>query len=433
MIDFPNIFSHKLFKNTSIYTITNTIRQAIPFFLLPILTRYLTPSDYGVIATFEVVLLLTVILIELNTCAAVTVNFFTLGKEKLKIYIGNVILISVISFILTFTVIYIFRPFLSTLLKFPEEWLSIFPVIALSQFFILLVLTLWQAEENVLSYGVFQILQSILDVSLSLLFVVILYWKWQGRILGATIASITFAFLSVLILRKRNYIHFSLNKIYVKDALLFGIPLVPHVLGAWIMMSVGRIFVNSMVGIRETGIYTVGCQVGMIIGLLATSFNKAWVPFSYRKLNENNYSTNLKIVKLTYLYDVGIVILSLVLSLVAPFFLKFFVSDQFYSAYKYVKWVALGYAFQGMYFMVVNYIFYVKKTYILPWITFSTAALNMILTYFFIKANGAIGAAQAMTVSFFVSFILTWILSARVYKMPWRVWNYAGEAKTKKM
>ena len=42
-----------------------------------------------------------------------------------------------------------------------------------------------------------------------------------------------------------------------------------------------------------------------------------------------------------------------------------------------------------------------------------------VLNYFLIKANGVIGAAQATTITFFVSFVLTWILSAKVYKMPW--------------
>jgi Na+-driven multidrug efflux pump len=101
--------------------------------------------------------------------------------------------------------------------------------------------------------------------------------------------------------------------------------------------------------------------------------------------------------------------------------LKFFVSRNFYFAYKYVLWIALGYAFQGMYFMVVNYIFYVKKTYILAWVTFTSAGVNIVLNYFFIKANGAIGAAQATTITFFVQFIMVWILSAKVYKMPWKL------------
>jgi len=222
---------------------------------------------------------------------------------------------------------------------------------------------------------------------------------------------------------KREYIKFSFNKKYIKDALFFGIPLIPHALGGWIITGIDRIFINSMVGVAATGIYTVGYQVGMIIGLLAHSFNLAWAPFLYEKLKENNYSTKIKIVKFTYLYNIGIIFLALALSFIAPYFLKYFVSENFYFSYKYVIWIALANAFSGMYLMVVNYIFYVKKTYVLAWITFFSAFINIILNYFFIKANGAIGAAQATTLTALLQFALTWILSVRCFKMPWLYWK----------
>jgi len=247
--------------------------------------------------------------------------------------------------------------------------------------------------------------------------VVLLNWGWQGRILGVIITSVIFGLLSIFIIYKREYIKFSFNKKYIKDALFFGVPLIPHALGGWIITGIDRIFINSKVGVAATGLYSVGYSVGMIIGLLASSFNLAWHPFLFEKLKENNYSTKAKIVKFTYLYNVCIIFSALVLSFIAPYFLKYFVSKNFYFAYKYVLWIALGYAFQGMYFMVVNYIFYVKKTYILAWVTFFSAGLNIILNYFFIKANGAIGAAQATTITFFVKFIMVWILSAKVYKI----------------
>jgi len=72
-----------------------------------------------------------------------------------------------------------------------------------------------------------------------------------------------------------------------------------------------------------------------------------------------------------------------------------------------------------MYLMVVNYIFFVEKTHILAWITFFCALLNILFSYVFIRLNGAIGAAQAVCLTSLIAFILTWILSNRVYKMPW--------------
>ena len=383
------------------------------------MTRYLTPTDYGIVATFNVLLAVMVVFVGLSMHGAINVNFFKLNKGELKNYIGNVFLILFSSFLLVFTIVYILKSNFSFFTKFPENWIPFIVIIALCQSIYAINIGLWQVEQKSLPYGLFQISRTILNISLSLIFVVLLCWGWQGRLLGTIITSVIFGLLSIFVIYKREYIKFSLNKKYIKDALFFGIPLIPHALGGWIITGIDRIFINSMVGVAATGIYTVGYQVGMIIGLLAHSFNLAWAPFLYEKLKENNHSTKVKIVKFTYLYDVGIILLALGLSFIAPYFLKFFVSENFYFAYKYVLWIALGYAFHGMYLMVVNYIFYVKKTYILAWVTFLSAGVNIILNYFFIKANGAIGAAQATTITFFVQFIMVWILSAKVYRMPW--------------
>lgn len=423
-IDFPHIFKHKLFKNTFIYTGSNVINSAIPFFLLPVMTRYLTPTDYGIVATFNVLLTVMVVFVGLSMQGAVNVNFFKLNKEEHKEYVGNIIFILFTNSILVYIITYVLKSPLSIFTKFSEKWISNIIIVALFQSLFAVTIVLWQVEQKPLPYGLFKISRTILNVSLSLIFVILLGWGWQGRLLGIIITSIVFGLLSIFVIYKRRYIKFSFNKKYIKDALFFGVPLIPHALGGWIITGIDRIFINSMVNVAATGLYSVGYQVGMIIGLLARSFNLAWYPFLFEKLKENNYSTKIKIVKFTYLYDIGIIILALALSFVAPYFLKFFVSDVFYSSYKYVLWISLGYAFQGMYFMVSNYIFYIKKTYILAWVTLSSAGINIILNYFFIKANGAIGAAQATTITFFVTLILTWILSAKVYKMPWRIFTY---------
>ena len=50
------IINSSLFHSVGIYTITSGINAAIPFSIMPILTRYLTPSDYGTVAMFGVLL-----------------------------------------------------------------------------------------------------------------------------------------------------------------------------------------------------------------------------------------------------------------------------------------------------------------------------------------------------------------------------------------
>jgi len=104
-----SIFKHKLFKNTFIYTGSNVINKAIPFFLLPIVTRYLTPTDYGIVATFNVLLAVMVVFVGLSMHGAINVNYFKLTKEELREYIGNVFIILFTNFILIFIIVFFLK------------------------------------------------------------------------------------------------------------------------------------------------------------------------------------------------------------------------------------------------------------------------------------------------------------------------------------
>lgn len=422
-----NLIRHKLFKNSLIYSGSNIINRAIPFLFLPVLTRYLSPNDYGIIATFHIVNFFCTIIIGVNTHGALSTNYFKLEPKELKVYTYNLFYIIGVGFCLVLGIFLIAGHDIASSLKIPTTLLIIILFNALFEFVSTLILTLWQVEEKSFFYGIFQITKTATNIAISLFFIIILQWNWWGRVGGVLISSAIYALISLIILFKCQYLKFSFNLNYIKDALNFGIPLIPHSLSGWIMTASDRIFINSMIGVADTGIYTVGYQVGNIIGLLATSFNKAVTPYIYQKITENKLSLKIKIVKFTYLYYLTIILLALSLSYIAPIILKYFVSQEFQSASKYVIWIALGYAANGMYYMVVKYIFYIKKTYILAWVTFTSAIVNLILNYFLIKANGAIGAAQATTITLYLTFISVWFLSAQVYHMPWAFWRYKNE------
>lgn len=420
-MDFKYIFKHKLFKNSLAYVLTNVINVSVPLLVLPILTRYLTPSDYGIVAIYQVIETIVFLIIGLNTHSAIMVNFYKISKEKLRIYIGNVFFILFITFIVALIISFIIGLFIESIFSFPTSWLPVVVIIALFQFVVLVNLTLWRAEQKARSYSIMQITSSLFNLGLSVYLVVAIGMKWQGRILSILITYIIFGIVNIYLLRRRGYLKLNYKPEYIRDALKVSVPLIPHSLSGWIDNAIDRVLVTAMVGISTTGLYSVGYQVGMLIGMLSTAFNKAWTPFLFQKLTENNPATKLKIVKFTYLYFAVILLMALVLSLLAPFLLSIFVGPQFQSANKYIVWVAFAYALTGMYFMVTNYIFYVKKTHILAWITFGSALLYIGANYVLISLNGAVGAAQATLLLHLLTFVGSWILSARVYKMPWNL------------
>ncbi|HXB41970.1 MAG TPA: polysaccharide biosynthesis C-terminal domain-containing protein [Bacteroidia bacterium] len=85
----------------------------------------------------------------------------------------------------------------------------------------------------------------------------------------------------------------------------------------------------------------------------------------------------------------------------------------------YVAWVGLGYVFWGLYMLFSAVIFYKKKTKFMGILSVLNISLNALLNYFLIKEFGAIGAAYATTISFFVVLIITAFYSHKLYPMPW--------------
>lgn len=410
---------HPLFKNTFIYVITDSINKVIPFIMLSVLTRFLSPEDYGRVANYFVLSGILSIFVGLSTHGAVSVNFFKLERDNLRKYIANIIIILVISTIIVTLLLCTLSGVLSKYLHIPRGWILIVPFVSFSQFLTLLNMTLWQSEQRPMPFGIYQILQTLAYTILVLFFVVALKMRWQGQLLANLISIVLFAFFSLFIIIKRGYFKFEFHLEYVKDALFFGVPLIPHQLANWIKNGVDRIFLTTMVGVAATGIYSVGYQFGMIIGLLGNAFNKAWAPFLFEKMKSIDQHQKVRLVKFSYLCFIAIIAATMIFSLVAPWFMGFFLGDRFTNASKFVVWIAFGYAFDTMYYVVTNQIFFVKATHLLAIVTFVSSLIHIILSYTLIKLNGSIGSAQAITISFFITFLSVWILSAKVYPMPW--------------
>jgi O-antigen/teichoic acid export membrane protein len=369
--------------------------------MFPVITNLLTP------------------IIGLNSNVAISVQYFHQDRIDIARFIYNCFLILTVTTGLTAVIFAGFSSSISEISQFPVHWIWIFPVFCFFQFISQVLLVLWINQGEPLKYGIFQISQTLLNFILSLLLVVGAGYDWRGRIIGQAAATILFGALALIIIYQTRLIKPIYDKAYIRQAIRFGIPLIPTTLSVFFITMTDRIFITHMVGIASTGEYALGYQIGMIVGVLSESFNNAWGPWLLKKLKEDNFATKVNIVKLTYVYFAAIILISLFISSTAPWFFKFFVGKQFQDATVYIIWIVMGFAFSGMYKTVSNYIYFIQKPYILMWITLIAACLNIWLNYIFISKNGAVGAAQATTIVNFVFFLLTWLAAIKYYQMPW--------------
>lgn len=410
-----------LFKNISFFTLFNIIEKGIPFLLLPILTSYLSPEDYGIVDIFYNISLIITPIIGLSTVQSITRYFFE--KINLIRYVNTVVLILFItgSIIIGLFILFYFigGDFLHTYEIPPLIIIMAFIYTLFSQLSEV-ILTLWRVTYKTISFGTFRVVKTLLDISSSLLLIVVFKMGWEGRLIPQLGITILFGVLAFFFLRNRGYlIKPKMDILYRKKALSFSLPLIFHTLGGHLIGFSDRFFILFMLGLNNVGIYSVGYQIGMVIALLQNSFNQAWVPFFFQKLKENSQKTNKKIVKITYIYFLLILLLVVFFNIITPFIYKFFIGNEFKESIGVVFWVLLGYAFNGMYKMVANYLFYLKKTKAIAICTISFAILNMVLNYILIKSYGLIGAAQATAITFLGLFIVVFIITYNNYKMPW--------------
>lgn len=200
---------NKYLSNTGIYLGANILNASIPFLLLPILTRVLTPTDYGTVAMFGIILSIFGAFTGLSVHGAIGVRYFQLDKKVLSEYVGACVGILVISTGMLFILVAVFGSWLTVVAGVPTDWLLVAVVLSGFQFLVNIRLTLWQVADEAKKFGTFQVTQSLLNASISLILILMVGMAWQGRVLGQTVAVMLFGAIALLWLSKDGLMQFS--------------------------------------------------------------------------------------------------------------------------------------------------------------------------------------------------------------------------------
>ena len=75
------------------YLLGGTITKAIPFILLPILTHYLEPNEFGTLAIYQALLLISIAFVGINLPINIARNFVKLSHFELARLIGTLVII----------------------------------------------------------------------------------------------------------------------------------------------------------------------------------------------------------------------------------------------------------------------------------------------------------------------------------------------------
>lgn len=411
----------KIIRSTGIYTGMTIFNNAVSFFMLPVLTRFLTPFHYGILATFQAIYPMGESFIDMGSNSAISVRYFDREDKTVSFsrYVFNAIIVKLLFAAIFSLILFLFWDYLVKKYNFPPWLIIIIPVISFASAFIGMLRALFIVQKKALAYSFFQSSRTLMSIGLSLLFIVIIGMHWDGRILGILITELLFAVICLVYLLRNNLFDRVLDTGAIKKIIIFGTPLFIYGIGRWVNNLADRFFLTSMLDISVTGVYSVGYSVASVLEFISGGVGLAVMPLLFNKLQNPTESQKRSIVRYTYFYFFIMFILTLAWIFLSRIFLRFFVGKEFIKALEFIPLISVAYFFNTLFRMFSWYIQYAKKTYYLTYAVIIAAVVNLILNYYLIKANGAMGAAQSTCISFVINALLTWFFAQRVYPMPW--------------
>lgn len=402
-----NHLLRRIYTSSLIYALANSIEALAPFILSVVLTRKLSPDEYGIWVLFIALFTFLRPIISLSVQDALKMHYFEMERKSLSEFIiSSFFLASSITLLLS-CLAFLGKDHLSIWFKFPDSWIVSIVLTAYLYSIFYFLLTFNQFENNKKRFIFLHVLQSSISIVMAIT-LVIYEWSWKGAILGKLsgllIASL---FGSVWLVRD---LRFNINEkilFKVKELIKFGVHYLPTGLSLVLVPLTDRMIITHFLGLSENGLYGVAALFGSAFFIAINGFLFAWMPWLFRRLMKYDLQnqSEVRLVSLSFVLLLPFVALGFYFfcMLVAPFI----IGSSFYDAFELIPWVLSAIVMQGYFFHNQAFLLFKKYAIIISACSFLCIVLNIILSYLWSLSYGVKGVIVATTVSYFVSALLS--------------------------
>lgn len=395
----------KSLRNISFYTAISVFTSGISFLLLPILTKYLSTEDYGTLAVYNATTRFVVIFISLGTSHVLFVKLFEVQLNQFKEYFRSSLIIASLSAFLLLLIAVLITLFTDSFFGLPS-WLFIaIPIVALFSFLFDVLVSLKMFQRKLIEYASLSISKFLVEIVISLVLVVLFAFDWLGRFYGLLIGLFIGLGIGVYYLKKEDLLSGKHLIDKSKELVGLGLPLIFLNLGIMVINLSDRFFIESMEGISETGIYSIGAAIGGVQLLFVNASISVFRPKIYESFKEQESTKKIQGLNLSLLVAVF-----LFLNLFSYLFFEDFINERYWAAQNYVLSISAGFVFWGIFNFYVSFFMYQNLNRLTAIVSVLGVLLNLILNYFLIFEYSTIGAAYATAITYFAMALLIYIL-----------------------
>lgn len=402
----------KVVLNACVYVANNIFVKAFQFFLVPIYTAFLSPEEYGANNVITSFISILAVLMTLSISSA-TSRLYAENREdagKVQRLFGSLYLFTALFGTFILALLLCFNGCLSAWLLLDIDF---FPVVFLAILNLLLTSIatqytgMLQAMQEAKECAVINIVSFSLNLSLNYLFVAVLDLKLAGIYYSGILVNSLQVLFSLFRMHKRELVRWTLDRAFLRDALKYSIPLIPHSLSGSISQFVGRLILGNSFSLATVGIFSLASQFGRVIDTVQSSVHSAYLPWFFEVRGKRSADAPQAVKSL----------LPVLLDIYGIFFLAFALFSQelilimadnsYASAWIMIPLFVCIFAIKTPYYFYSAFLFYDKaKTRFIFVATILGNLANVFVASFLIPHWGAYGSLAADLISTVILLVI---------------------------
>jgi O-antigen/teichoic acid export membrane protein len=417
--------SHRqlLAKRIGLVAFANLLVELNSLIMLPLLTKNLPTSEYGIWVQISVTIGL-IPAVALLGLPYTMVRFLpaTKGKENIReIFYSLAAIISLAGLIASAIIFVLAKPIAFALFDGRIQIVQILSILVFVECLISIPFTYFRSVQQIKKYSTLNFMKVFFSLLLVIYFVLSGYGIY-GAMMGYLIADTIMFFVMGSFVVSDLGLSFPRFK-NIRDYLAFGMPTIPGSLSSWIVNSSNRYVIGLLMGTTFVGYFSPGYTLGNMISLFIAPLSFMLPATLSKHYDEHELEEVRAIMGFSLKYFLTLGIPSVFgLSLLSRPILNVLATPEIASqGYLVTPFVALSSLFFGAYVVVVQTMVLEKKTALTGSIWIVAAILNLALNFMLIPFMGILGAAVTNLIIFSTAFFVTAYFADKSLKINYSI------------
>lgn len=398
--------SKRLSENKMVvFNVLSTVIVAgINFFTIPIFTRLLDTSGYGLVNIYTAWVQIATVLVGLKVDGTIGSASANLPENDQGPYQYSVSILAIVVFGALFGLTIIFLDPLSRLLEMDRLLVVCMMLQSIGSLLITICSMRFIFRKEGQNNFAMAVGLCIVTTVLSIVLVCVVFPgpdAYYGRVIGLAVPNLLIGFAAFAFLCRKYARMFSVS--YLKFCIPLALPLIFHSLSQLVLSQTGKIVIQHVFDDSVAGIYSIAVVVVMLLNTIYGALNNAFVPFMYDDLAGKNSEEIKQRHFNNYFWEFTAGTVSF--AMVSPEILKLMATEAYWGSLAILPLLVIGQYCIFLYSFPVNYEFFKMRTKSIALGTLLAAAINLILSLLLIPPYGMWGAALATLIAYLCLFV----------------------------